>query len=62
MGSVFAGKRRLLPRLNDLSFYNWHTQQTKANSSVNYEVLTDRLPGVMFKNKRDRKVVLISLG
>ena len=39
------------------SFYNWETQVSKSNSTGNYDVLTDKAPGLLFKNKRDRKVV-----
>ena len=29
----------------------------QAQSSPNYEVKTDKLPGIIFKNKRDRKLI-----
>eukprot|EP00037_Helgoeca_nana_P032908 m.415953 g.415953 ORF g.415953 m.415953 type:complete len:238 (-) comp29770_c0_seq1:220-933(-) len=57
MEAVFMGKRRFMPQPTDLSFFNWETQQSKAASSPNYEVKTDTLPGIIFKNKRDRKLI-----
>jgi hypothetical protein len=53
----FTGKRRMLPRPSDLSFYNWETQASKSTPTPNYDVITDKYPGLLFKNKRDRKVI-----
>eukprot|EP00040_Diaphanoeca_grandis_P008865 m.46680 g.46680 ORF g.46680 m.46680 type:complete len:233 (-) comp20305_c0_seq1:210-908(-) len=55
--SVFLKKRKLLPRNTDLSFYNWETQQSKYTPTSSYDVVTDKLPGMFFKNKHDRKVI-----
>ncbi|XP_055496146.1 cilia- and flagella-associated protein 299 [Leucoraja erinacea] len=53
----FSGKKKLLPRSTDLSFYNWDTQNSTSNSSPYYHVITDNASGLLFKNKRDRKVI-----
>ncbi|XP_078267246.1 cilia- and flagella-associated protein 299 [Rhinoraja longicauda] len=53
----FSGKKKLLPRSTDLSFYNWDTQNSTSNSSLYYLVITDNASGLLFKNKRDRKVI-----
>ncbi|XP_072109235.1 cilia- and flagella-associated protein 299 [Mobula birostris] len=53
----FSGKKKLLPRSTDLSFYNWDTQNSTSNSSLYYQVITDNASGLLFKNKRDRKVI-----
>ncbi|XP_072449646.1 cilia- and flagella-associated protein 299 isoform X1 [Chiloscyllium punctatum] len=53
----FSGKKKLLPRSTDLSFYNWDTQNCTCNSSPFYQVATDNASGLLFKNKRDRKTV-----
>jgi len=53
----FAGKKRLLPRPTDLSFYNFDTQASTSNSSPTFQVIADNEAGLMFKNKRDRKVI-----
>ena len=36
--AIFAGKRRLLPKSSDLSFYNWETQTEKLNQTANFQV------------------------
>lgn len=53
----FSGKKRLLPRPTDLSFYNFDTQASTSNSSPTFQVIADNEAGLMFKNKRDRKVI-----
>jgi hypothetical protein len=35
---IFLGKKRLLPRSTDLSFYNWETQRATLNPTPNYQV------------------------
>ena len=54
---VFEGKRRLLPRSSDLSFYNWETQTSTSNPTPNFQVIADNEAGLLFKNKRDRKTI-----
>jgi len=53
----FSGKKRLLPRSTDLSFYNWETQTATSNPTPNYQVIAENASGLLFKNKRDRKIV-----
>ncbi|XP_075462653.1 cilia- and flagella-associated protein 299 [Ascaphus truei] len=53
----FNGKKKLLPRPTDLSFYNWETHVSTSNVSPNYQVIAENSSGLLFKNKRDRKVV-----
>uniref|UniRef100_UPI003D6F5C2B cilia- and flagella-associated protein 299 n=1 Tax=Danio rerio TaxID=7955 RepID=UPI003D6F5C2B len=53
----FSGKKRLLPKTSDLSFYNWRTQKSKHNNSSNYEVITENPSGLLFKCKNDRKIL-----
>lgn len=55
--AVFDGKKSLLPKPGDLSFYNWETQTSTSNSTPNFQVISDDERGLMFKNKRDRKVI-----
>merc|ERR1712167_517517 len=50
-------KNRLLPKSTDLSFYNWETQTSTSNPTGNYQVIADSSSGLLFKNKRDRKIV-----
>jgi len=53
----FERKKRLLPRPSDLSFYNWDTQHSTSNESPNFQIMPDHEQGLLFKNKRDRKVI-----
>ena len=53
----FSGKKRMLPKSTDLSFYNWETQTSTSNPTGNYQVIADSSSGLLFKNKRDRKIV-----
>lgn len=55
--AYFDGSRKLLPRPSDLSYYNWTTQTAAVTGSPNFSVLTDAEGGLLFKNKRDRKLV-----
>jgi len=53
----FESKRKILPKPSDLSYYNWDTQASTSNSSPNFSVIADGEVGLLFKNKRDRKVI-----
>mmetsp|Transcript_4753 Transcript_4753/g.13175 ORF Transcript_4753/g.13175 Transcript_4753/m.13175 type:complete len:242 (-) Transcript_4753:110-835(-) len=53
----FDFKRKLLPKPVDLSFYNWETQTSTSNHTPNFQVIADNESGLLFKNKRDRKVI-----
>ena len=53
----FKGERKLYPRQSDLSYYNWATQTSTSNSTPNFQVKADNAAGLLFKNKRDRKII-----
>nr|XP_030733840.1 cilia- and flagella-associated protein 299 isoform X1 [Globicephala melas] len=53
----FSGKKRLLPRPTDMSFYNWDSHVAVWNSTPNYQVIADNPEGLLFKYKRDRKIL-----
>ncbi|XP_071829684.1 cilia- and flagella-associated protein 299-like [Apostichopus japonicus] len=55
----FTGRRRLLPRPSDLSFFNWETQTSTSNPTPNYQVIAENATGLLFKNKRDRKILTV---
>ncbi|KAM8940329.1 cilia- and flagella-associated protein 299 isoform 2-T2 [Pelodytes ibericus] len=55
--NYFNGKKKLLPRPTDLSFYNWETNVSTSNTSPNYQVIAENSSGLLFKNKRDRKIL-----
>jgi len=53
----FDGSKKLLPKSSDLSYFNWDTQLSTSNSSPYYQVIADNAQGLLFKNKRDRKII-----
>jgi len=53
----FDRKKKLMPKPSDLSFYNWETQTSTSNATPNFQVIADNEAGLLFKNKRDRKVI-----
>ncbi|XP_047185125.1 cilia- and flagella-associated protein 299 isoform X1 [Scophthalmus maximus] len=53
----FSGKKQLMPGRSDLCYYNWKTQVSTSNSSPNFEVIYDDPNGLLFKNKRDKKIL-----
>ncbi|CAM9542609.1 unnamed protein product [Discosporangium mesarthrocarpum] len=53
----FERRKKLMPKPTDLSYYNWETQTSTSNSTPNFQVIADSEAGLLFKNKRDRKVV-----
>ncbi|XP_070690002.1 cilia- and flagella-associated protein 299 [Pempheris klunzingeri] len=53
----FSGKKRLMPGRSDLCYYNWKTQVSASNPSPNFEVIYDDPNGLLFKNKRDKKIL-----
>lgn len=55
--AYFERKKKLLPKASDLSYYNWETQTSTSNSTPNFQVIADSETGLLFKNKRDRKVI-----
>jgi len=54
---IFECKKRLLPKPSDLSFFNWETQTSTSNPTPNFQVIADNEAGLLFKNKRDRKII-----
>eukprot|EP00968_Pinguiococcus_pyrenoidosus_P023936 scaffold4101_cov267-Pinguiococcus_pyrenoidosus.AAC.7 len=55
----FEGRKRLMPKLADLSYLNWETLTCTSNASSNFQVLTEGENGLLFKNKRDRKIISV---
>ena len=53
----FDGRKKLMPKPTDLSYYNWETQTSTSNATPNFQVIADNETGLLFKNKRDRKVI-----
>jgi hypothetical protein len=57
---VFECRKRLLPKPSDLSYFNWDTNLSTSNSTPHYQVIADSAQGLLFKNKRDRKIVNVN--
>lgn len=53
----FEGKKMLLPKPSDLSYYNWETHNCTLCDSPNFRVDANSDAGLLFRNKRDRKVI-----
>jgi len=53
----FERRKKLMPKPTDLSYYNSETQTSASNSTPNFQVIADNETGLLFKNKRDRKVI-----
>lgn len=51
----FDGKKLLLPRNGDLSYYNWKAQNPTVSDSRNFRVIANSKAGLLFRNKLDRK-------
>ena len=58
--AYFDLRKKLLPKPSDLSYFNWETQLSTSNSSPYYQVITDSTQGLLFKNKRDRKIINVN--
>ncbi|XP_040411784.1 cilia- and flagella-associated protein 299 isoform X2 [Cygnus olor] len=58
--AYFSGKKRLLPRKTDLSFYNWNKNVVSSKPSPNYKVIAESACGLLFKNKRDGKIINVN--
>ena len=55
--AYFSSRKKLLPKPTDLSFYNWENQAISSNNTPNYQVIAESVRGILFKNKRDRKIL-----
>jgi hypothetical protein len=51
------GKKFIVPKSSDLSYYNWDSQLCYLNDSPNFRVDANSEEGLLFRNKRDRKVI-----
>ncbi len=53
----FDMRKRMMPRSSDMSYFNWRTQKITCNPTPNFQVIADNEAGLLFKNKRDRKII-----
>ncbi len=52
---IFEGKKDLIPRPSDLSFYNWTIQKVHSNDSIFFHVDAGPKERLSFRNNTDRK-------
>jgi hypothetical protein len=58
---IFEGTVKLVPKPTDLSYYNWKTGVCASNDSPNFKVdAASGESGLLFRNKRDRKVINVN--
>ncbi len=41
------------------SYYNWENQTCLSNNTPNFQLITNHLEGLLFKSKRDRKIIIV---
>ncbi|XP_043641542.1 cilia- and flagella-associated protein 299 [Drosophila teissieri] len=56
---IFAGRRRLEPNHQDLSFITWSNGRVFSNDSDNYKVIPDAVKGLCFSHKGDGSMLSI---
>ena len=54
---IFGGRKNIVPKVTDLSYYSWEGQQIVYNDSPNFKVDANSERGLLFRNRRDRKVI-----
>ena len=57
---IFEKKKKLIPKPTDLSFFNWDSQHPLIQNSPNFRVDANDDKGLLFRNKRDRKVINVN--
>jgi len=57
---IFLHKKRFLPKAFDLSYYNWETKIAFTTGTANWQVIAEDETGIILKNKKDRKVMVVS--
>jgi hypothetical protein len=49
-----------MPKPSDLSFFSWESQVCYINDSPNFRTDASSEEGLMFRNKRDRKLINVN--
>ena len=58
---IFSGKKDLVPRPSDLSYYNWTVQKVYSNDSTFFRVDAGPKERLSFRNNTDRKIINVDL-
>jgi hypothetical protein len=54
---IFESAKKFLPKISDLSYYDWSTGKTISNETRNYLTISNNQNGLLFKNKNSRIVL-----
>ena len=57
---IFGKRKQIQPKVTDLSYYSWEGQQIQYNDSPNFKVDANSDAGLLFRNRRDRKVINVN--
>ena len=57
---IFQKRKNIVPKSTDLSYYSWEGQQICYNDSPNFKVDANSEAGLLFRNRRDRKVINVN--
>ena len=58
--NVFQQDETIVPKPSDLSFFSWESQVCYINDSPNFRTDASSEEGLMFRNKRDRKLINVN--
>ena len=58
--NIFMNKVKIEPKISDLSYYSWESQLCYFNDSPNFRTDASSEEGLMFRNKRDRKLINVN--
>jgi hypothetical protein len=58
---IFNGKKDLIPRSTDLSYYNWTLGKISSLDSAYYKVDAGPKERLSFRNNTDRKIINVDL-
>ncbi|KAJ8958155.1 hypothetical protein NQ318_006094 [Aromia moschata] len=58
----FRGKKKIVPKFNDLGYYHYRAGKITANDTLNYKVLYEDREGLLFQNRFDRKTINLAPG
>jgi hypothetical protein len=61
MDDIFNGKKDLIPKPTDLSYYNWSLQRVHSSDSTFFRVDAGPIERLSFRNNSDRKIINVDL-
>ena len=57
---IFSGNKSFQLKKGDLSYFDWTTGHAEMNDSPNFRVQAEGKEGLLFRNKRDRKMINVN--